>query len=146
MTDQPDGESAVTEKRTNWTMRILFAMLAVAVVAAIVFSLFQMNTGDDSAGENAETTGTTSEPTTSPSAPDPTETEGDDDVEPSQTPGLTPVLDAPQGGQEAIDALGDDIQIVADRNNMTVDEVKELLLRDKNAKVSPNGFIFFSGG
>lgn len=145
MTHPSDGESAVTEKRTNWTMRILFAVLAVAVVAVIVFSLFQMNSGDHSAGEPTDST---SEQSESPSAPEPTETETEgDDVETSNSPsGTNTVLDKPLGGQEAIDALGDDIQIVADRNNMTVDEVKDLLLKDKNMKVSPTGHIFASGG
>lgn len=145
VTHHADGEGAVTEKRANWTLRILFAVLALAVVAVIVFSLLQMNSDDDSAGETSDST---SEQSESPSAPDPTDTATEsDDVEPSKTPsGTNVILEKPLGGQDAIDALGDDIQIVADRNNMTVDEVKDLLLKDPNMMVSPTGHIFASGG
>lgn len=53
------------------------------------------------------------------------------------------VLPKAMGGQEAIDALGDDIEVVAERNGKTVEELKELLLRDHSAKVSKNGFLLY---
>lgn len=142
MTHPSDGESAVTEKRTNWTMRILFAVLALAVVAVIVFSLFQMNTGDDPVGESR---GSTGDETADPTAPEPTSTddESDQDMQPSDSPvNSTHVLEESLSGQEAIDALGDDIDIVAEKNNMSVDELKEFLLRNESAVVRPDGFIF----
>lgn len=51
------------------------------------------------------------------------------------------VLPRAMSGQEAIDALGDDIDIVAKRNGMSADELEEMLLKNPSAKVSKNGFI-----
>ncbi len=53
------------------------------------------------------------------------------------------ILDQAMGGQAAIDALGDDIEIVADRNSMSVEELKETLLQNPSAKVSRTGFLYF---
>lgn len=61
----------------------------------------------------------------------------------SPSPITGSVLPHPMGGQEAIDALGDKIDFVAKRNGKTVDELKDLLLRDKTAQVSVDGFIAY---
>lgn len=53
------------------------------------------------------------------------------------------ILDQAMGGQAAIDALGDNIEIVADRNSMSVEELKETLLQNPSAKVSRTGFLYF---
>ncbi|MGJ0204219.1 hypothetical protein [Leucobacter sp. gxy201] len=53
------------------------------------------------------------------------------------------VLPREMGGQEAIDALGDRIDRVASRNALTVDELKDLLLRDASASVTPSGDIVY---
>ncbi|MFC7945288.1 hypothetical protein ACFUPZ_18685 [Microbacterium oxydans] len=62
-------------------------------------------------------------------------------VEP--TPAFGSVLPETMGGEEAIDALGDNIETVARRNGKTVEELTELLLRDTTAKISPEGFIVY---
>ena len=137
-------EHTETEQRTNWTLRILLGVLVVAIIAVVVFAFFNFGGNDDNGAD--PTTSATDNAT--PTAPEPTDTdsdEGDDDVEVSPTPtgAATPVLEAPLSGQEAIDELGDDMQIVADRNNMTVEELEELLLKDPNAVVSTTGHIYF---
>jgi hypothetical protein len=52
-------------------------------------------------------------------------------------------LPEPMSGQDAIDALGDDLERVAEMNNRTPEELRELLLRDKTLHVSPNGFLMY---
>lgn len=145
MTNNPHPEHTETEQRTNWTLRILLGVLAVAIVAVVVFAFFNFGGNDDNGAD--PTTSATDD--TTPTAPEPTDTdsddEGDDDVEVSPTPtgAAAPVLEAPLSGQEAIDELGDDMQIVADRNNMSVEELEELLLTDPNAVVGTTGHIYF---
>lgn len=59
------------------------------------------------------------------------------------SPGGKKVLDEELGGQEAIDALGDDIDYVAKLAGKSVDELKDLLLRDKSAHVTTKGRIVY---
>ena len=59
------------------------------------------------------------------------------------SPGGKEVLDKELGGQEAIDALGDDIDYVAKLAGKSVDELKDLLLRDKSAHVTTKGRIVY---
>ena len=131
-------------------MIITVVIVAIAVIAAIAFAVVQVWASDD----DADPTG--SDDTTVPTetaAADPDD-EGDDvstddtsgtdatSTEPGEVTG-TKVLPERMSGQEAIDALGDDITVVAKRNNKTVDELKDLLLRDKSAHVSTRGFIVY---
>lgn len=51
------------------------------------------------------------------------------------------VLPRAMSGQEAIDALGDDIGVVAERNGMSVEELERTLLANPSAKVSKTGFL-----
>lgn len=55
----------------------------------------------------------------------------------------TQVLPKEMSGQEAIDALGDDIGSVAKKAGKSVDELKALLLRDASAHVTPQGFVVY---
>lgn len=57
--------------------------------------------------------------------------------------GSTNVLDEPKSGQEAIDALGDKIDVVAERNGMTVDELTHLLQTDSTVHISVTGSIYY---
>ncbi|WP_166346973.1 hypothetical protein [Phytoactinopolyspora limicola] len=52
-------------------------------------------------------------------------------------------LSEPMSGQEAIDALGDDLEAVARLNHRDVDELRDLLLRDSTLHVSPSGFLLY---
>lgn len=120
--------------------RIIALVIAtVVVLAGVIIGVTYLTGG-----------GATPSATESPTArPTDTTTPGDsdggedgDDVKPVPTPS-SQVLTETLGGQEAIDALGDKIEIVANRNNKTVEQVEELLLRDKSAKVSTNGYIVY---
>lgn len=143
--NQPREVGSVTDKQTeperrSWGKILVFTVLAIVTAVAIVFGVMQLTGGDNTlTGSQDET----SEPTApEPTAPEPTATdeEGDDDMDTIRT---GPVLPEPLNGQEAIDALGDDIEFVANRNGRTVEELEELLLNNNSAYVSTNGFVFF---
>lgn len=53
------------------------------------------------------------------------------------------ILDEELSGQDAIDALGDNIDMVAKRVGKSPEELEELLLRDPSAHVTPRGFIVY---
>ncbi len=113
---------------------IVVAVIAIVIVTGVLIAVASV------AGSN--TTPPASEPTTSATETTPPADTDDerDDMKPSPSP-LGSVLPEALGGQAAIDALGDKITLVASRNGKSVDEVKELLLRDETAKVSTSGFI-----
>lgn len=119
----------------------LLAILTIAVVGVIIFAMIQQNIGRG--GEAAVPTSTASPVATESTG---TTDEGDSDVEMRPSPGPGTYLEESKNGQEAIDALGDKIEVVAKRNGKTVDELTDLLLRDETAYVSPNGFIVFKDG
>lgn len=134
-------------------MIITVVVVAIAVVAVIAFAVVQLWASDDDADPTGSD-GTTVPTETAAADPD---DEGDDvstddgsdstgtdatSTEPGEVTG-TKVLPERMSGQEAIDALGDKIDVVAKRNNKTVDELKDLLLRDKSAHVSTGGFIVY---
>lgn len=132
---------AEAEAGPNRGRIIALVIATVVVLAGVVIGVTYLTGG-----------GTTPSATESPSptvSPTDTSTPGDsdggedgDDVKPVPTPS-SQVLTEPLGGQEAIDALGDKIEAVAKRNGKTVEQVEELLLRDKSAKVSTNGYIVY---
>lgn len=53
------------------------------------------------------------------------------------------LLDEELGGQEAIDALGDNTEVVAQRLGISAEALKALLLRDPSARVTPKGFVIY---
>lgn len=114
-----------------WVIAIAGAAAAVAIVIGIWAA---QQTGAPGAAAPTSSAGTTGSDVNKTPA-------GNDGTLASS--GLT-VLDKPLGGQEAIDALGEKIEIVAERNGKTVDEIKELLLRDKTASISTGGFILYT--
>ena len=120
--------------------KALIIAIAASVAALIVVGVFALR----SQGEITPTSDVTMTPlptsSTAPTDPDSSENEGT--VNPP-TPFSTTVLPEEMSGQEAIDALGDKIEFVANRNGKTVDELKDLLLRDATAHVSTSGDIFF---
>ena len=119
---------------------IIAIVITVVLVAGIlIVGVLSTNRGSAMPGADASASPQAT-PTTTPTDPDDS-TEGGT-VEP--TPAFGSVLPEAMGGQEAIDALGDDLEAVADRNGKTVDELTALLLRDATAKISPRGFIVYS--
>ena len=124
-------------KRRGWLRPVLFAALGLVVaVGAVLGGVYLF--GNDPATE------TSPQDSADPTAPEPTDDgdESDDEVSVGENPNRE-VLPHPMSGQEAIDELGEDIDFVAQRNNMTVEELEDLLLNSDSAHVSTNGFIFY---
>ncbi|CAH0207894.1 hypothetical protein SRABI76_02186 [Microbacterium oxydans] len=118
---------------------IATAITVVVAVGILAVGVLAMNQGSAEPGADASA---------SPQATaTPTPTDSDDSTEGGTvepTPAFGSVLPEAMGGQQAIDALGDDLEAVAARNGKTVEELTELLLRDATAKISTNGFIVYS--
>lgn len=126
--------------------RMFFVVvLGAAVAAAVVVGAIQLSGGENAAGPGGDST-------SSPAAPAPEDT--DASPTPAEAganggvvnPTLKPtgdILPEDLAGQEAIDALGDDIVLVAERSGKTVEELKELLLRDQTVRVSTDGFLYY---
>lgn len=113
----------------------------VAVVAGVIVGV--TNRGGDESSATFSSVSPTPSASDAGASADPTPPEDEDVVNtPSSLP-TAAVLTESLAGQEAIDALGDNIDVVARRNNKTVDELKDLLLRDQTAHVSTTGFIFY---
>ena len=139
-----ENNSGTEEGRPGTRRGPLIALFAVAavVVAVAIFAIVQQPSGDPTpAGSptaeqtaGTETPSTTPAPTTSPG--------GAGATEGTPLPSAN-VLDEPKSGQEAIDALGDKNEIVAERNGMTVDQVTNLLQTDATAHVSVTGSIYY---
>ncbi|MGP6170762.1 hypothetical protein ACTU6V_06090 [Microbacterium sp. A204] len=132
MTDQPG-------RRSRGLTIALLIVAVVIVVGTIIVVVSATRGGQISA--SARPSSSAQPETSAPADPNIDTEEGT--VQPSPSPFTGAVLPEPMGGQEAIDALGDKIEIVAKRNAMTVEELEELLLRDKTAQVSTTGFIVY---
>lgn len=114
---------------------------AVLVVGAAAFAIAQQPGSDSEAESTATSTSQTQtvDPTAPATSAQPTDGDEGTDVE----FGTIRVLDEPKSGQEAIDALGDKIDVVAKRNRMTVDELEHLLLTDSTVHISVTGSIYY---
>lgn len=123
-----------TSRRPNRRRTIALVIVAVIVVAGAIVGITYLVGNTPSGTDQPSPT-----ETTAPADPDTGEEEGDVEL----TPTPSQVLPEQMGGQEAIDALGDKIEFVAKRNGKTVEQLEELLLRDKSAKVSPQGFVVY---
>ncbi|WP_224779996.1 hypothetical protein [Leucobacter sp. Psy1] len=141
-------------RRPKGAVTIAIAAVAILVIGgAIVFGVTQMtgNGNDASPGSGGSATEEPSPTQTDDASGGAGEMEedvqssGESDSGSAEAQGTTPltkqVLDRPMSGQEAIDSLGDDIDLVASRNGKTVEEMKEFLLKNPSAQVSPNGFV-----
>ncbi|WP_166356252.1 hypothetical protein [Phytoactinopolyspora limicola] len=53
------------------------------------------------------------------------------------------VLPEPMNGVEAIEALGDKLDLVARRNGMTPEKLRATMERDRSLWISPRGFIVY---
>lgn len=148
----------------RWGIIAAGLVIAVVAIALLVYGLVQH--GDEPTPGNAsDQTSQSPEPTDEPDDADgsgaadgdQTDTGSDDDGsaddggsgDAGNADGTKDVLPRddyvpePLNGQEAIDALGDDIEEVADRNGKTVEEFEEFLLKNPSAFVQPDGFVVF---
>ncbi|WP_427868798.1 hypothetical protein [Leucobacter luti] len=137
MTAQNDGQT-----RKNRTALIVIGALVLA--AAAVFVTFQLlSTAADNSGADGHASAGDQTTTTPDSGGDQSK---EDDVTQSPTPTPAPgggFLPEKMNGQEAIDALGDNIDAVAKKNGKTTEELKDLLLRNKTAFVTPSGHLVY---
>ncbi|NED95595.1 hypothetical protein G1H11_09750 [Phytoactinopolyspora alkaliphila] len=143
----------MTERRR---LIVVVAVCAAAVVIAAVGAAaigWMADRGETvvtqtPAGE-PDDSGEASDSSEEPRSDDDAETEADDpdgdtgQEEATELSQVGDVLPESMGGQEAIDSLGDKLERVAKMNNRTPEELRELLLRDKTVKVSPNGFLLY---
>lgn len=116
----------------------MIAVTAAAVVVAVAVAVavgLTSRSDDDPVAHPVE-------PTEAPAETDATDA-GEPSADELATADGPSVLPEPMGGQEAIDALGDDLELVAERNNTTVDELRALLLRDATLRVSQSGQLFY---
>lgn len=138
----------MTEREGSGRRRILAIALAAVVVALIVVVVVSRLGGDSSPSAAPSTSPPTDATPTDeePTVPETTDPE-DGGLTPAPTSSLpiatNQVLPEPMNGQEAIDALGDSLGLVASRNGMTKEELIELLLRDSSAYVSTTGYIVY---
>lgn len=133
--DEISAEPPENPRPRRGRLIALFAAAAV-VVGVAAFAITQQQSGAPAPSPTP-----TAEQESDVPTPEPTkETEGDSDVK----LGTTNVLDEDMGGQEAVDALGDELETVAQRNGMTAEELTDLLLTDPTARVTTTGFVYFS--
>lgn len=129
----------ITERPSRWRT-IVIVIVTFVVLAGVVVGITYL-TGGGMTPPAAEPTSTAG-PDTETTAP--TDGDADEEGDMKQTPSpINAVLPEPMSGQEAIDELGDKIEIVAKRNGKTVEQLEELLLRDKTAQVSTSGYIVY---
>lgn len=138
------GQLSADHRRRKGLL-VALAVIAIVVAGAIVFGVVQMTSGDDSEAPPPDGTSEPADSDTSGSSGDGADGnsgDADDSTGDDVKPSTNQVLPEAKGGQEAIDALGDKMGIVAQRNDMTVEELEEFLLSNPSAKVAPNGSIF----
>lgn len=68
---------------------------------------------------------------------------GEDDADAELVQPGGDVVPERMGGLEAIEELGENLEAVAKKNGMTADQLRDLLLQDSTAKISPSGFVLF---
>lgn len=145
MTENVENTDQAAQPR--WKRILLLTAAAGAVVAVLIVALMQFTGGasgdaDASPAPSASASPSPTSDTTGTPAPTDTPTEEGDDV-PGINSSSTPLLPETMNGQAAIDALGDNIAVVAERSGKTVEQLTELLLRDKTAHVSTNGYLLY---
>lgn len=116
------------QPRNRTVLAVAAAVVVVALAVVLAVWLTRDSGGDD---------GSVAVPSAQPPAS--TSTPGDDAAAQAQGE----VLPSPMSGQEAVDALGDQLEYVAELNAMSVDELRELLLRDASVQVTPSGRLMY---
>lgn len=124
----------------------MIAVTTAAVVVAVAIAVaVGLSGGSDDDGTVAQPSSETdSDQRTGDSSDGEPGDDGSGDGTPDAAAGEATLLPEAMGGQAAIDALGDNLQVVAQRNDMTADELRALLLRDDDLRVSPAGTLLYS--
>ncbi|MBB5786572.1 hypothetical protein [Jiangella mangrovi] len=122
------ADSTAKQRRTTvLAVAAALVLVAVAVMAAVWLT---SRSGDDDDGADGGAVAVPSDPpapTTGTLAPG-----GQDDL-----------LPEPMGGQEAIDALGERLEHVAELNGMTPADLRDALLTTASLKVAPSGRLLY---
>ncbi len=108
---------------------------AVAVVASVALAVGLSGDSDDGDQPVAEPSSESAN-----GDPDSRASTGAEELKSADTK----VVPEPMGGQKAIDALGDDLARVAERHDMTPDELRQALLRDDDLRVTPSGTLLYA--
>ena len=121
----PDPTS---HQRRNNVLAVAAAVVLVALAVVAAVWLTSRTGNDDEAGDG----GVVAVPSESPT--------GSATLAPGPPADLLP---EPMSGQEAIDALGEHLDHVAELNGMTPDQLRDLLLRDPTVTVAPSGRLLY---
>ncbi|SEF16399.1 hypothetical protein [Jiangella alba] len=113
----------------NRTVLAVAAAVVVVALAVVLAVWLTRDSGDDD--------GSVAVPSAQP--PSATSTPGDGVTAQAQGD----VLPSPMSGQDAVDALGDQLERVAELNGMSADELRDLLLRDASVQVTPSGRLMY---
>lgn len=109
---------------------VAVAAAVVVVALAVVAAVWLTSESDDDPGD-----GSVAAPSDASATPSPDEG--------TLAPGGGDVLPRAMSGQEAVDALGERLDEVAELNGMSPDELRDLLLRDAGAVVAPSGRLMY---
>lgn len=133
------SDSTERQKRTV-VIASAAGVVLVAAIAAATVGVLSGSKDDTAADAGAEAPAAAQQN-------DEQTTNAEDAVDPSQNSSRRlaqgSVLPEPMGGQAAIDALGDNLEVVAQRSGKTTDELEALLLRDSTLRVSTSGFLYY---
>ncbi|KQZ25314.1 MULTISPECIES: hypothetical protein [Microbacterium] len=133
----------MSETAEQSSRRPVLAVAVVAVVLVVIAVIFGMLMTNPGPGGTAVPSSELTETPASTTGPAGSGTSDDEGGEMTPGPAFGTFLPESMGGEAAIDELGDRISVVAQRNNKTVEELSELLLRDRSAQISPEGFIVY---
>lgn len=132
------SDSTERQKRTV-VIASAAGVVLVAAIAAATVGVLSGSKDDTSADAGAEAPAAAQQ--------NDEQTNAEDAVDPSQNSSRRlaqgSVLPEPMGGQAAIDALGDNLDVVAQRSGKTTAELEALLLRDSTLRVSTSGFLYY---
>lgn len=117
------------QQRRRTVLAVGAAVVVVALAVVLAVWLTRDSGGDD---------GSVAVPSAQPPADTPTSGDG------SAAQAQGDVLPQAMSGQEAVDALGDQLEYVAELNAMSADELRDLLLRDASVQVAPSGRLMYN--
>ncbi len=125
----------MTLRKRKILISVTTAVLVLGVAVAVGVGLSGGGSDDDS---------TVAEPSTSENDEAGDGSQDLSDGQRSDTRGgEAEFLPEAMSGQEAVDALGDELETVAQQHGMTADELREDLLRDATLTVTPSGELLY---
>jgi hypothetical protein len=117
---------STAKQRRHSVLAVAAAVVLVALAVVAAVWLTSRSGGDDGTGDG-DRVAVPSEAVTDTLAPG----------------GTGDLLPEPMGGQDAIDALGDELDHVAELNGMTPADLRDALLTDASLRVTPSGRLLY---